>query len=82
MPTFGKVLCYYFIEVSTWHHTRELPYWCGGCQSTKTEEEAKAVILALFFRTTEAAQPLSCAHSVHSVHARGDYTGGKTSVDY
>lgn len=28
IPTSGKVLCYYFVEVSTWHHTRELPYWC------------------------------------------------------
>lgn len=28
ISTFGKVLCYYFVEVSTWHHTRELPYWC------------------------------------------------------
>lgn len=27
-PTFGKVLCYYFIEVPAWHHTRELPYRC------------------------------------------------------
>lgn len=25
-PTFGKVLCYCFIEVPTWHHARELPY--------------------------------------------------------
>lgn len=31
-PAFGKVLCNYFIEVSTRHHPRKLPYWCRGCQ--------------------------------------------------
>lgn len=37
IATSGKVLCYYFVKVSTWHHTRELPYWCGGCQSSEIQ---------------------------------------------
>lgn len=31
-PASGKVLCNYFIEVSTRHHPRKLPYWCRGCK--------------------------------------------------
>lgn len=31
-PAFGKVLSNYFIKVSTRHHPRKLPYWCGGSQ--------------------------------------------------
>lgn len=45
LSTCGKVLCYYFVEVSTWHHTRKLPYWCGGCQSSEIQEEAKLFLL-------------------------------------
>lgn len=39
VTTFGKVLCYYFVEVSAWHHTRKLPYWCGGCQSSEIKKQ-------------------------------------------
>lgn len=38
MATFGKILCYYFVEISTPHHPGELPYRCRGCQSSETQE--------------------------------------------
>lgn len=77
MPTSGKVLRYYFIEVPTWHHTRELPYWCGGCQSTETEEEEKKLHIGLILQNDRSCTAIILC----TLWERGDYAGGKTSAD-
>lgn len=42
MTAFGKVLRYYFVEIATWHHTRELPYRSRGCQSSGIQRRDKS----------------------------------------
>lgn len=48
-PTSGKVLCNYFIEVSTRHHPRKLPYWCRGCQCPEIKSADIQICIDLLF---------------------------------